>query len=233
MSHEINITRIKTLYDALKDLKDQVVFVGGATVSLYADRAAPEVRETQDVDIVIQIGSRLGYHEIEKQLWKLGFQNDIDSKILCRYLLSDLKVDVMPIDEKILGFSNRWYAKGFETAIEKTIDDQYKIKIFTPPYFIASKIEAFKGRGNNDGRMSHDFEDIVFILENRSSIWKEMDTSDLLLKKYLMDEFTNFKNIPYIEEWIGAHASSYSPPSVYFIMEDMEQFLKSNSSFTI
>lgn len=225
MSHEINMSRIKSLYHALGDLKDEVVFVGGATVSLYADRAAPEVRETNDVDIVVQIGSRLDFHEIEKRLWKLGFQNDINSKFLGRYLLSDIVVDVMPTEEKMLGFLNKWFIKGFETAIDYIIDDKSIIKIFTAPYFIASKIEAFKNRGNDDGRTSSDFEDIVFILENRSSIWKEMDNIDPPLRDYLLNEFTNFNNYPHIEEWIGSHSSFYSPPSVYFIMEDMKNFL--------
>ncbi len=224
MSHEINIDRIKKLHNALGELRNQVVFVGGATVSLYADRAAPEVRETKDVDIVIQIGSLLDYHEIEKKLWELGFQNDTDSGVLCRYLFLDMIVDVMPT-EGILGFSNKWYAKGFEVAEDKTIDDECKIKIFTPPYFIASKIEAFKSRGNNDGRMSHDFEDIVFILENRSSIWKEMNDTEAHLKDYLVNEFTNLNKNQHIEEWIGSHSSFYSPPSVYFIIEDMKNFI--------
>jgi predicted nucleotidyltransferase len=226
MSHEINVNRIRSLYNALGDLKDKVVFVGGATVSLYADRAAPEVRETKDVDIVVQIGSRLDFHEIEKKLWKLGFQNDVNSKFLGRYLLSDIVVDVMPTDEKILGFLNKWYVEGFETAIDYAIDDKNIIKIFTSPYFIASKIEAFKNRGNGDGRMSSDFEDIVFILENRSTIWEEMNNAEPDLWIYLQNEFMNFHSNPHIEEWIGSHSSFYSPPSVYFIMEDMKIFLK-------
>ncbi len=43
MSHQTNITRIRAVSNALGDLRDQVVFVGGATVSLYADRIAVEV----------------------------------------------------------------------------------------------------------------------------------------------------------------------------------------------
>lgn len=226
MSHEINIDRIKILYKALGELKDQVVFVGGATVSLYADRVAPEVRETKDVDIVVQIGSRLDFHEIEKRLWKLGFKNDSDSQFLGRYLLSDIIVDVMPTDEKILGFSNKWYVEGFEAAIDHTIDDEDSIKILAPPYFIASKIEAFKNRGNDDGRISKDFEDIVFILENRSTIWQEMTNTEPHLNAYLLNEFGEFNRNPYIEEWIGSNSTFYSPPSVYFIMEDMKSFLK-------
>jgi len=33
-------------------------------------------------------------------------------------------------------------------------------------YFIASKIEAFKSRGQNDEHTSTDFEDIVFVLDH-------------------------------------------------------------------
>lgn len=226
MSHEINITRIKALYNALGELKDKVVFVGGATLSLYADRAAPEVRETKDVDILVEINSRLGFYEIDKKLLGLGFKNDTDSKFVGRYLLSELILDVMTTDEKVLGFSNKWYIEGFKTSIDYMIDNKHKVKIFTPPYFIASKIEAFKNRGENDGRISKDFEDIVFILENRSTIWEEMKVAEPLLKEYLLNEFNDFRNNPYIEEWISSNSSVYSPPSVYFIMEDMKSFLK-------
>lgn len=53
MSHHINITRIKAVNNALEKLRDKVVFVGGATVSLYADSAAEEIRPTEDIDIVV------------------------------------------------------------------------------------------------------------------------------------------------------------------------------------
>lgn len=50
MNHQNNIFRIKTVYDSLNDLKDDVVFVGGATVSFYADQQAFEIRETDDAE---------------------------------------------------------------------------------------------------------------------------------------------------------------------------------------
>lgn len=55
MSHQENITRIKAVYNALGPLKDKVVFVGGATISLYREGSKPEVRATEDVDIVIEL----------------------------------------------------------------------------------------------------------------------------------------------------------------------------------
>lgn len=55
-THE-NIVRIKAVYNLLGDLKDKVVFVGGATVSLYAQRETTEIRETKDVDVLVEIAS--------------------------------------------------------------------------------------------------------------------------------------------------------------------------------
>jgi hypothetical protein len=58
MSHQTNITRIRAVNNALGELRKEVVLVGGATVSLYADRVAPEVRPTDDVDILLEIATR-------------------------------------------------------------------------------------------------------------------------------------------------------------------------------
>lgn len=55
MSDHTNIVRIKAVNNALQELREQVVFVGGATVSLYADRTIFEVRPTDDIDVIIEI----------------------------------------------------------------------------------------------------------------------------------------------------------------------------------
>lgn len=67
----------------------------------------------------------------------------------------------MPTEPKVIGFSNDWYPEGFEQAMDMYLDDQTTIRCFSLPYFLASKWEAFKGRGKNDYRTSKDFEDIV------------------------------------------------------------------------
>jgi predicted nucleotidyltransferase len=221
-----NIVRIKAVHDLLGNLKDKVVYVGGATVSLYAQREAPEIRETKDVDILVEIATNWDYAAVEEQLRKIGFKNDQNTKFVGRYILEGLIVDLMATDEKILGFSNIWYKEGFQTAIDHRIDDQVTVKIFDCPHFIASKIEAFKNRGEGDGRLSSDFEDIIFILDNRTSVWEEMEHTASPLKEYLKKEFKIFADSPYIEEWIGSHSSFYSPPSSYLILKDMKQYLE-------
>lgn len=68
MSNRENITRIKAVYDALENLAKEVVFIGGATVSLYADRETGEVRPTDDVDILVELWTKSSYAEIESKL---------------------------------------------------------------------------------------------------------------------------------------------------------------------
>ena len=53
MNHHLNITRIKSVYHSLGELKEKVVFVGGATISLYVDTKTEEIRPTDDIDIVV------------------------------------------------------------------------------------------------------------------------------------------------------------------------------------
>src|SRR5665647_384287 len=225
MSHRDNLLRIKAVHNALGPLKNEVIFVGGATVSLYADRMAEEVRPTDDIDILIEIWTYKDFAAIEEKLRCIGFVNDQSSGIICRYIIQGITVDVMATGENALGFSNKWYPEGFKNALEFTIDDEHIVKIFSSPYFIASKLEAFKGRGKKDGRTSTDFEDIVFVFENRSTIWEELNVAEENLKNYLKDTFRLMLENPFFEEWVDAHAGFGSPPATYYIINQLEEFI--------
>lgn len=61
-------------------------------------------------------------------------------------------------DERMVGFSNRWYLTAIETAQPIQITGR-AVRIVTPALFIATKLEAFHGRGNDDVFASHDIED--------------------------------------------------------------------------
>jgi hypothetical protein len=223
MSHSVNISRIKEVKSALEPLKDNIVFVGGATVSLYAERMAEEVRPTKDVDILVEIWSRWEFADLEERVRQLGFVNDMNAKFIGRYILGDIIVDLMPTSPEILGFTNKWYEEGFKASVNFMIDETTTIKILPPGYFIATKIEAFKNRGHGDGRLSHDFEDLIFMLDNRDSIWDEIKGADQFLRNYISEEFKDLLNNPNIEEWIYAHTATSSPPAVDYIISKMEE----------
>ncbi len=225
MSHQTNIVRIKAVANALANLKEKVVFVGGATISLYPDKPVFEVRPTDDVDVIIEILNYIDRSELEEKLRSIGFSHDIGSSIVCRYIIQGIIVDIMPTDDASIGFKNIWYPEGFDQSINYKIDEENSIKILSAPHFIATKLEAHKGRGQNDGRTSQDFEDIVYVLENRETIWDEINSCGDNLKSYLRSEFSNLLKNPNHFEWIDCHVERTSPPATYFIVDELEKFV--------
>jgi len=131
----------------------------------------------------------------------------------------------MPTNDPSIGFTNIWYPEGFEQAIDHTIDDISTVKILSVPYFIATKLEAHKSRGKDDGRTSQDFEDIVYILENRASVWKEMNNATDNVRNYLRNEFKNLLANMNLFEWVDCHVERGSPPATYFIMDELKKFV--------
>ena len=109
-----------------------------------------------------------------------------------RWLVNGIKVDVMPTREDILGFSNRWYLPAIENAKYVELEKELSIKLVTPPYFLATKIEAFKGRGKGDYLASHDMEDIITILDGRTEIIDEIKSSSDEVKTFLSTTFQIF-----------------------------------------
>ena len=49
-----------------------------------------------------------------------------------------------------------------------------EIRIVTAPYFLATKLEAFKGRGKGDFLGSHDLEDFVSVVDGREALLLEI-----------------------------------------------------------
>ncbi|MCD4746501.1 MAG: hypothetical protein K8R58_09390 [Bacteroidales bacterium] len=188
-----NIDMLQTVANGLEELKDEVVFVGGAVAELYADNpAAFNIRPTKDVDCVIELKSRIEHIRLEEKLRSKGFAHDISEDApICRMIYQDIKVDVMPTDENILGFSNKWYEEGIENKITKILPDETKIFVFPPEYYLSAKFEAHKGRGGNDLRQSRDFEDIIYILDNCTELLDDIRNANSTVKIYLKEECRN------------------------------------------
>jgi hypothetical protein len=69
---------LETVSLGLGDLTDQFVFVGGTVVELYvSSQTYSEVRETDDVDCVVEVSSLASYYALEQKLRDLGFHNDM------------------------------------------------------------------------------------------------------------------------------------------------------------
>jgi hypothetical protein len=228
MSHFQNLTRIKIVHSALGDLADDFFFVGGAAVSLYTDRASSELRPTEDIDILIELTKRGEYALVEEQIRNKGFVNDVESTVICRYKVQGIIVDVMPTSGEILGFTNKWYEEGVKNGTTANLDDQTTIRIFSSVYFLASKFDAFRNRGNNDGRQSSDFEDLVYLMNNRSSIWEEIRNSNQTVRGYLLNEIELLLANKYLDEWIGSHLEYSEQRRIGFIIGSLRELVSVN-----
>ena len=186
-----NIEMLQTVAEGLGNLKENVVFVGGSIAELYADDAElSDIRPTKDVDCVIEINSRIAYYKLEEELRAKGFRNDTSENApVCRWIYKNTIVDVMPDDKDIIGFSNIWYPEGIENKIIKTLPNGTEIFVFSVEYYVASKFEAHKGRGGRDLRQSHDFEDIIYIMNNYSNLVDDITSAKAEVKEYLINEY--------------------------------------------
>ena len=186
-----NRKRLETIAQGLGALREEVVFVGGATVGLLiTDPAAPPVRVTKDIDCIIEVATRSEYdHRIRGTLVQLGFKELIGEGIpLCSWQKSGIRLDIMPTNEELLGFSNRWYPSALLHA--NRIDlGTVTIRLVSPSYFLATKFEAFNGRGRKDYFGSHDMEDIITLLDGRPPIAEEVKKTGGQLKHYLVNQF--------------------------------------------
>lgn len=159
------------------------------TASSPSSPNAAPVRPTGDVDAVVEHASYTEYVKLGKQLRRLGFHECQDEGApVCRWVSDDLILDIMPTDSSVLHFTNRWYRAAFENAQEVSVQN-HKIRLITAPYFLATKLEAFHGRGKKDYRASHDLEDIVTILDGRPEVEDEVTVASADLRQYLSDEF--------------------------------------------
>jgi hypothetical protein len=193
-----NLEQLIAAAALLRPMLGDLVFVGGAVTSLLiTDEGAGLPRTTLDVDAIAEITSYAEYAAFGERLRALGFSEDIsEGAPLCRWFHSGTILDVMPLDEKILGFSNRWYRAAMQAATTHQFFPELDLRIVTAPYFLATKIEAFKGRGRGDFWASHDLEDLVFVIDGRSTIVEETQAETPLLRGYLHAEITGLLATP-------------------------------------
>ena len=195
----MNIELLEFAESALGELVDQVVFVGGATVGLWiTDPAAPPLRATDDVDVVVEVTTRSGFYDFEAKLRDAGFREDQESGVICRWLhrATGLILDAMPSRADILGFENKWQAAAIPYAVQIELPSGATIKAAPPVYMLAMKLEAFKGRGKGDFLGSRDFEDIITLIDGRPELLEEISNAKAGVRAYVADEMRRLLSKP-------------------------------------
>lgn len=200
----INLAVVAEVAIALKEIKDQVVFVGGAVVSLYTDDpAADEIRPTQDVDMTLNIVNLSEWAAIQEKLAGMGIHPDPFGHAICSYRYKNIPLDIMPAEDGPLGPANKWYKIGFDDLQSVDVHGQV-VQILSAPCYLATKFEAYNDRGT-DYRISHDIEDIIYILDNRTTIVEEVLNTDNRIKDYIVQQLKAIKEIGMLDEVLISH----------------------------
>lgn len=175
---------------ALGPLSERMVFVGGcATGLLLTDPAAAGVRATEDVDAIVEVATLAGYHAMQPLLAQRGFKQTMEANTPpFRWFWSGMQLDLVPVDEHVLGFANRWYRPGFVAAVTTQLGPSVSLKHLNAPYFLATKFEAFNDRGERDVYASHDLEDIVTVIDGRAELADELTQADPSVRAHVVQQ---------------------------------------------
>ena len=201
-----NVDLLERVAARLLHLRERVVFLGGATTSLFVtDAATPPMRPTDDVDVIVEVASTMEYKTtLRSELLALGFAEDVEGPN-CRWIVDGAKLDVMPVDEAVLGYTNEWYAAAIRAARPFTLPSGTVIRLVSATHFVATKLAAFENRGDGDFEASPDIEDVMAVVDGRSELAAEAKAAAADLRRYLGERFARLLANPRFNEALPGH----------------------------
>lgn len=190
---------LETAARALGPICDRVVFLGGATITLWlTDPAARPPRVTVDVDVVADVVTLGSYERFQQDLRDRGFAEDAQSGVICRWNHPETGfiLDAVPLELRLAGFAGKWHRPGVANAERHELPSGLVIRAVPPPFLVATKLEAFADRGGDDCLASRDFEDIVLLVDGRSELVGDVRNGPGELVAYVSDELTRVLALP-------------------------------------
>jgi hypothetical protein len=198
----------------LGDLREQVVFLGGATVGLWlTDPGARAPRVTYDVDVVAEVTTLGAYAQFQEDLRRRGFREDTESGIAVRYRHREagLILDVVPLEVRLAGLSGGFLKPAVQAAVARILPSGAELRVVPPAWLVVTKLEAFADRGNDDCLASRDFEDVVLLVDGREELAGELDALPGDGRAYVRREFGRVLGLPSFE--YGVEGALATPDS--------------------
>ena len=186
-----NLAMLRDVAIRIEPLLPRLVVLGGVVVELLVtDSTARPGRATKDVDVVIDLVHYADYAEtLREELVSLGLEEDTtEGAPRCRWRFVDAPrriVDIMPTKGEVLGFSTEWYTDAFRSAEPFQMPGGPEIRLVTPPYFLATKLAAFRDRGRGDPTSSHDLEDVIAVVDGRDSLIEELEAASPDVREFI------------------------------------------------
>lgn len=229
----MSVAQLEQAAVVLGDLRSEAVFVGGATIGLWiTDQAAPPARPTIDVDLVVAVTTRRDLEAFDLRLAERGVHHDLESRSVCRrrHAETGLLLDVMSLDATMLGFDGVWQGRSVEHAVLRTLPSGLDIRVATPSYLLAMKLEAFRGRGEGDLLGSRDFADIIALVDGRAELVGDVAEAGDGVRTYVAREVAALLAMPRIDDGLhgalpgdaGARVDAVVRPALLALSEQAE-----------
>jgi predicted nucleotidyltransferase len=204
----------------LETILDELILVGGCTIGLLITESGhPQIRTTDDVDLITEVTTLSNYYILQGKLRELGF---IEGDIICRWVKNGFRVDIIPPDETILGFSNRWYDLAVKTSVKTSLPSGQQVRHVTAPLFIATKLVSFQDRGHDDFA-HHDIEDIVTIINSRSELIAELQSGPPEVLEFIREEFDGMLSDNAFTDLLPGHLRPQGNVRVEVVIERMRK----------
>ena len=189
----VSIDDLATVARRLEPLREKCVFTGGAIIGLLLDHPGlVSVRPTKDVDVIAEVRTRIQYADLEERLRRLEFKHDMsEGAPKCRWLVDDIRVDIMPVTDQTGELSDKWFELAVRTAT-KARAGKTEIWVVTAPCLVATKLETFKDRGKGDFMASHDIEDLFAVIDGREALIEEIAASPADIRHFIADTIAEF-----------------------------------------
>jgi len=205
IDNDPNLLVVQLVAASLGDLMNELVLVGGCAVGLLiTDGSRPPIRQTIDVDVVAEVTTKVQYYDLRDRLVDLGFRDNENSDVICRFTKGELVLDVMSTEENVLGFSNEWYEDAARRPLTTRLPNGVNLRHISAPLFLATKITSFHGRGGGDF-MHHDIEDIVNLVDGRAELADEIDAEVPGVSEFIRDEIDGMLGNPQFTSNIVRH----------------------------
>jgi predicted nucleotidyltransferase len=69
-----------------------------------------------------------------------------------------------------------------KSAVTRRLADDVEVRVVTAPYYIATKLAAFIGRGREDLLGSRDLEDLISVVDGRVALIAEVQAEETDLR---------------------------------------------------
>jgi len=83
-----------------------------------------------------------------------------------------------------------------DAAIIRELHAGPGVRLLTASYFLATKFEAFHRRGKGEFTVSHDLEDLVFVIDGRATVVEKVQAEMPSLPEYLRTQINALPTAP-------------------------------------